>query len=233
MSSQFDPAIKLDELLALSAENEVVEFKKAENGKNFEDIAQYFSALCNEANLKGVSSAWLVFGVSNQREVTGTKFRPNRASLDSLKHEIATTMTCRLTFVEIYEVMRDGNRVVMMEIPAAPRGTPIAFKGHYYGRDGESLGPLNPDEYDRIKSQATVADWSAGIIPDASIDDLDPDAIIQARLNFISKFPEKTEEAETWDDAKFLDKAKLRNGQSISSAIWVRDIIPFWDNCIV
>ncbi len=25
----------------------------------------------------------------------------------------------------------------------------------------------------------------------------------------------------------------VRNGQSISSAIWVRDIIPFWDNCIV
>ena len=220
MNSSFDPSAKLDQLLSLPAENEVVEFKRAESGKNFDDIAQYFSALCNEANLKGVSNAWLVFGVNNKREITGTNFRPNRASLESLKHEIATTMTCRLTFVEIYEVFRDGKRVVIMEIPAAPRGMPIAFKGHFYGRDGESLGPLNPVEYERIKSQSTIEDWSAVVIPDASIDDLDTDAIIQARLNFISKFPDKTAEAETWDDAKFLDKAKLTiKGQLTRTAL--------------
>ena len=164
MSSGFDASSKLEQLLRLPAENEVVEFKKAESSKHFDDIGKYFSALCNEANLKSVSNGWLVFGVNNRHEVTGTNFRPNRASLDSLKHEIATKTTSRITFVEIYEVHHSGRRVVMMEIPAAPKGTPIAFDGHYYGRDGESLGPLNPEEYDRIRSQSKIDDWSAVIV---------------------------------------------------------------------
>ena len=33
-------------------ENEVVEFKKAENNFDFDDLGKYFSALSNEANLR-------------------------------------------------------------------------------------------------------------------------------------------------------------------------------------
>ena len=220
MSSGFDASAKLEQLLRLPAENEVVEFKKAESGKHFDDIGIYFSALCNEANLKSVASAWLVFGVNNRREATGTNFRPNRANLDSLKHEIATKTTSRITFVEIHEVQHSGQRVVMMQIPAAPRGTPIAFDGHYYGRDGESLGPLNPEEYERIRSQAKVDDWSAVIVPEASLDDLDQAALDQARKNYIAKFPDQATAVESWDDAKFLSKVKLsRDGKLTRAAI--------------
>ena len=34
-------------------ENEVVEFKKAENSFDFDDLGKYFSALSNEANTRG------------------------------------------------------------------------------------------------------------------------------------------------------------------------------------
>lgn len=34
-------------------ESEVVEFKKAENNFDFDDLGKYFSALSNEANLRG------------------------------------------------------------------------------------------------------------------------------------------------------------------------------------
>jgi len=209
MNSQFDPEAKLDHLLKLLAENEVVEFKEANRGYDFTKLGRYFSALCNEANLKHQRSAWLVFGVNNQRTVVGSAFRMSRPDLDHLKVEIADKTTSRITFVEIYEVTHSLGRVILLEIPAAPQGTPVVFDGHYYGRDGESLGPLNIEEIERIRAQSTVEDWTAVTIPDATIDDLDLDAIIQARLNFISKFYDKTEEAETWDDAKFLDKAKL------------------------
>jgi ATP-dependent DNA helicase RecG len=37
------------------AENEVVEFKEAKNGYDFTKLGKYFSALCNEANLKGAN----------------------------------------------------------------------------------------------------------------------------------------------------------------------------------
>lgn len=43
-------------------ESEVVEFKKAENNFDFDDLGRYFSALSNEANLRGLDFAWLIFG---------------------------------------------------------------------------------------------------------------------------------------------------------------------------
>ena len=47
-------------------ENEVVEFKKAENSFSFDDLGKYFLALSNEANLRSKEFAWLVFGVHDK-----------------------------------------------------------------------------------------------------------------------------------------------------------------------
>ena len=66
----------LDSLLNLPAETEVVEFKRAERNFDDRDLGQYFSALSNEANLKGMSRAWLVFGVENKtHEVVGSQYK--------------------------------------------------------------------------------------------------------------------------------------------------------------
>ena len=62
MNNPFDPAAKLEQLLRMPAENEIVEFKKAESAKHFDDIGKCFSALSNEANLKSVTNTWLVSG---------------------------------------------------------------------------------------------------------------------------------------------------------------------------
>lgn len=199
----------LNTLLSLSAENEVVEFKEAKNGYDFTKLGKYFSALSNEANLKGVPAAWLVFGVNDQRRVVGSAFRPTRKDLDSLKEEIANKTTNRITFVEIHEVIRPEGRVVLMEIPAAPRGLPVAFDGHYHGRDGSALGALNLEEIERIRAQSTVEDWSAVVVPDATLADLDEQALAVARRNYKSKFPDKAAEVDAWDDQTFLNKAKL------------------------
>lgn len=130
---------KLTELRSLPAETEVVEFKEAKNTYDFAKLGKYFSALCNEANLKGRQEAWLVFGVENeQRNIVGSLFRNgNRPYLDSLKGEIANKTTNRITFIEIYELNLAEGRIVMLQIPAAPPGFPVSFEGHYYGRDGE------------------------------------------------------------------------------------------------
>ena len=65
----------LDGLIA-TWENEVVEFKQAGNDYDSDRIGEYFSALSNEANLRGVDRAWLVFGVHNKsRAVVGTAYR--------------------------------------------------------------------------------------------------------------------------------------------------------------
>ena len=200
----------LNNLRSLSAENEVVEFKEAKNTYDFNKLGKYFSALSNEANLCGKPNAWLIFGVEDKKHtIVGSQFRPNRKDLDSLKGELANKTTNRISFIEIYELPEPEGRVVMFKIPAAPKGIPVSFDGHYYARDGEELVPLNLEKIERIRAQATTEDWSIAIIPDAAFEDLDQDAIDLARKNYKSKFPEKAAEVDTWDDVKFLNKAKV------------------------
>lgn len=167
--------------------------------------------MSNEANLKGKENAWLVFGIENsKRNIVGSYYRhTNRAALDSLKGEIANKTTNRITFIEIYEVLLSEGRVILFQIPTAPKGLPIAWDGHYYGRDGEELSPLNLEEIERIRKQATRIDWSAGICEGATIDDLDLQAIQVAVQNFKVKNPRLSSEIDHWDTTTFLNKAKI------------------------
>lgn len=200
----------LQRLRADGREHEIVEFKEAKNQYDFEKIGKYFSALCNEANLKGKRSAWLVFGIKySDKSIVGSQFRSNRADLDSLKAEIANHTTGRLSFIEIYETQEPKGRVVMFEIPAAPKGIPISWKGHYYGRDGEELNALNIEEVERIREQTKQEDWSAAIVPNATIDDLSKEAIQKAKENYKKKNSHLIVEIEQWDDITFLNKSKV------------------------
>lgn len=210
----------LDMLLRLPAETEVVEFKKAERNFDDRDLGQYFSALSNEANLKGKSSAWLVLGVENKtHEVVGSNYKNTRPSLDAMKKKIADQTTARHTFADIYDLLyKNGRRVVMFEIPPAPQGIPIAYQDHYYGRDGESLQGLSLDKIERIRNQVKFKDWSAGIIEDATIDDLEPVAISKARELYMKAHGDKAEEISSWSDIVFLNKAKITIRGKITNA---------------
>ncbi|WEV69375.1 ATP-binding protein [Bifidobacterium sp. ESL0775] len=62
----------LNELIS-EWENEIVEFKEASGNFSTDEIGRYFSALSNEANLRGAASAWLVFGVKDKmHQIVGT-----------------------------------------------------------------------------------------------------------------------------------------------------------------
>lgn len=200
---------KLKELMNLPAETETVEFKEAKNSFDLNKLGKYFSALSNEANLNSKSSAWLVMGVKNDHTVVGTSYRTNRKDLDSLKGEIANKTLNRITFIDIHELNTDEGRVLLFQVPPAPKGVPVSFDGHYYGRDGEELVPLNLEEIERIRNQRSNEDWSAVIVKDATIEDLDPEAIKVARENYKSKFPDKADDVDNWDDITFLNKAKI------------------------
>lgn len=207
----------LDNLRNLTAENEIVEFKEAKNNYDFSKLGKYFSALSNEANLCGKPYGWLVFGVEDkEHSIVGTTYRSHRSDLDKLKGEIANKTTNRISFIAIHEVDTADGRVIMFQIPAAPKGIPVAFDGHYYARDGEELAPLNIEKIERIRVQATKVDWSAGIVAAATIEDLDEDAIAVARKNYKSKFPDKAEDVDTWDDITFLNKAKVTSKGKIT-----------------
>lgn len=198
-------------------EDEVLEFKEAKKGLQTDDLRKYISALSNEANLRRRECAWLIYGISDKfpRKVVGTEYQvPVK-----LKQDIAGSMTAGLTIREVYEVERNGKRVLMFQIPAAPKGISIAWNGHYFGRNGESTCALSIDKIEEIRRQ-TDDDWSAGIIEDATIDDLDPQAIAVAKVEFRKRNPKYAEEMADWDDATFLNKAKLtRRGKITRTAL--------------
>ncbi len=203
-------------------ESEVVEFKKAENNFDFDDLGKYFSALSNEANLRGLDFAWLVFGYDEKRhEIVGTSYKNGEGALNNLKHDFSQHTNDGQTFREIIPVEVDGKRILMFKIPASPRNIVMKWKGIAYGRDGESLKPLNQSKQDEIRRQTPAPDWSAEIVPDATIDDLDEVAIAKARKMFKkvhSRIP--AEEVNRWSTEEFLSKCELMvNGKLTRAAI--------------
>ena len=172
-------------------------------------LVNTFSALSNEANLKGKPSAWLVFGVDDKRNVVGTRYRDRGRELQSLKKEIADQVMPRQTFLDIHTVNHPEGRVLLFEISPAPQGIPVAWAGHFYGRDHESLVPLSLDELERIRNQNRTADWSAGICHGARLEDLDEEAIELAREEYAKKHPKLADQMDGWDNQTFLNKAKV------------------------
>lgn len=198
-------------------ENEVAEFKRAGDGFSTDDIGKYFSALANEANLRDQDRAWLVFGVDNKtHKVVGTDYRPDPTRLQSLKMQMAEATEPSVTLRNIHELAHADGRVLLLEIPAAPLGMPVAWKGHYYARAGESLTHLGLDKLDEIRGQMGNADWSAQGVPGATLAHLDDGALAKARESFAMKYANRfaADEVKGWSLAAFLDRAKLtRDGQ--------------------
>lgn len=206
-------------------ENEVVEFKEANNDYDKNKIGKYFSAISNEANLKGLQFGWLVFGVRNKdKYICGSNYR-EKVGLNTLKQEISENTTGGISFINIYEVYpavdSETKRVVMFQIPAAATAIPTGWKDHFNGRNGESLGALSVEELDRIRGQEKK-DWSKQIIIDAKIEYLDKSAIALAREKYKEKMnrPHISEEVDSMDDFEFLTKLKLIiNGKFTNAAM--------------
>ncbi|PIF91734.1 ATP-dependent DNA helicase RecG [Acidovorax sp. 62] len=202
-------------------EGEVVEFKQAGKDYDTDKIGRYFSAMANEANLRSEDGAWLVFGVDNAtRAVVGTDYRPEAERLQSLKIQISSDTEPSITLRDIHELQTDRGRVLLLEIPAAPQGMPIAWKGHYYARAGESLTHLGLDKLDELRAQVGAADWTAQQVPGATLADLDTAALAKSRESFALKYANRftPQEVAAWPDAVFLDRARLTQSGNITRA---------------
>lgn len=210
-------------LLWNHAENEIVEFKRAQRNFDIDDLGKYFSALSNEANLRERDFAWIVFGVDDKtHEIVGTSFKNGETALNKLKQDMSQHTTDKLIFREIVPIQVEGKRVLMFKIPASPRNIVMHWKGIAYGRDGESLVPLNQAKRDEIRNQPPIPDWTAQLVPQATIEDLDELAIATARIMFkkvhASNIP--AEEVNNWTTEEFLCNSNMmRDGQITRAAI--------------
>ena len=196
--------------MLVSFENEVVEFKEARSNYHFNDIGKYFSALSNEANLRGLQEAWLIFGISDDKKIVGTDFR-KQGGLQSLKKEIVNGTNERLTFMEIYILNLEKCRVIAFQIPPAIRGIPTTWQGAAYAREHESISPLPMNKVDLIRSQIGM-DWSKEIVENATFEDLDKEAVKKARELFSKRQSDRKMAQEILrklSDAEVLNKAGI------------------------
>ena len=202
-------------------ENEVVEFKSVGDSYATSEIGKYFSALANEANLRNEEKAWLVFGVDNKtRAVVGSSYRQNQERLQGLKMQIATDAGPSITFRNIHVLETGQGRVLLFEIPSAPLGIPISWKGHYFARAGESLTNLGLDKLDQIRKQVGAADWTAQVVKEATLAHLDGNALKKSREAFAKKYANRfdLDEVMRWSENSFLDRAKLTQDGKITRA---------------
>lgn len=202
-------------------ENEVVEFKEARTNYSFNDVGKYFSALSNEANLRGSHEAWLIFGITDEKEICGSDYR-KQGGLQSLKKEIVGGTNERLTFMEIYEITIRKCRIVVFQIPPAIRGIPTTWQGAAYAREHESVSPLPMNKLDLIRSQIGI-DWSKEVVEEATIDDLDTKAVNRARELFSKKQSDRKKAQEILkklSDIEVLNKAGITiKGQITRTAL--------------
>jgi len=153
------------ELLA-TPEGGRVEFKAATGGFHFEELVKYCVAIANEGGGK------VILGVTDKRprRVVGT-----RAFSEPGRTEAGLFEALRQRIL-VEELVVENHRVLIAHVPSRLPGTAWQYKGSFWMRVGDALVAMTDDQLRRIHDE-TGPDFSAEICPDATLDDLDPEAI--------------------------------------------------------
>lgn len=202
-------------------ENEKCEWKEMKNLKNDfnghekSDIISYVSAL---SNMEGGD---LIIGVVDKTlDIVGTdtyNYDVEKARL-RLMRECASLPTEGLSVEEF--VTSDTNKSVwVIHVPKHLTRRPVFAHNKAWQRLDDSLIEMTESRRESIlQENETLYDWTAQVISDATIEDLDPDAILLAREGYKQRYPKFAKECDKWDDAVFLDKACLTLGGKITRA---------------
>ena len=117
-------------------------------------------------------------------------------------------------------ITSDTHKVVwVIHIPKHLPRKPVYAHKKAWQRIKDNLVLLTPEREAAILSEGLLQqDWTATILPDASIDDLDPAAILKAREKYKEVHPKKEKEVDAWDDKTFLNKAHITIKDKITIA---------------
>lgn len=105
----------------------------------------------------------------------------------------------------------DSHKTVwVIHIPKHMKRRPVYAHSKAWQRLDDSLVELTDSRLNVIlDEQDSAYDWTAQAIADATIDDLDPEAIMLAREGYKQRYPKFAKECDSWSDKVFLDKACL------------------------
>lgn len=218
-----DLHILLNDLCSQPREQQWLEVKLNKGSITNEQIGEYISAMSNGATIANKPFGYLVWGVEDETLIIkGTNFTFENAKQGNQDLElfIRSYLHPKINF-EIFEFDYNGKHIVLLRIPSA-KGEPTHFQKKPFIRIGSNKTDLrNHPNYVRIIYNSQE-DWSAKIIDQASISDLDIGALKTAREKFKEKSSRASfySEIDNWDEATFLDKAKITiNGKITNTAI--------------
>ncbi len=109
-------------------------------------------------------------------------------------------------------------KVWVINIPKHMPRLPVYAHKKLWQRIEDSLVEMTSSRRDKIVTEPlAIDDWSAQIIPDATIEDIDPKAIALAREKYKELFNgARDTEIDGWSDEIFLNKAKLTRKSKIT-----------------
>lgn len=198
---------------------EMTNLKNSFSGHEGEDVLSYVSGI---ANMEG---GVLVIGVEDKTlSIIGTdlsKFNLDKDTAVWKIKENCTNVSSEGLSIEEF-ITDDTNKTVwIIHIPKHRPRRPVIAHKKAWQRVKESLVYLSNEREGAILAEKTIQeDWTATIIPDATIDDLDPIAILKAKEKYKEIHKDRVPEIVEWDDTKFLNKAKLTiKGQITVAAI--------------
>jgi ATP-dependent DNA helicase RecG len=206
-------------------ENESCEWKGFKSlkhsfgGQSGHDIISYISAI---ANMEG---GHLVVGIRDKTlDITGIE-EFNNYTTQNIKLKIiekCANISSEGLAIEEFTTSDTHKKVWIFHIPKHLPRLIVYAHSKAWQRIEDSLVELKKARQDIILNEpmGKTDDWSAQIIATATINDLDPKAIVKAREEYKEKNPKRAIESEAWDDITLLNKAKVTiQGKITNTAI--------------
>lgn len=181
--------------------------KHSVNGKEGEDIVSYISAISN------MNGGHLIVGVEDKSlDIVGIQDFYNYTTTN-IKLKIldeCSNLSDENFEIQEYCTQHSYKKVWIFHIPRHTFRLPVYAHKKLWQRVGDSLIKMKSSRLDAILNEVRKSeDWSAMTVPDASIGDLDEEAVKKARIEFVKRNPKYEKEEPTWNVSKFLDKSKL------------------------
>lgn len=212
-------AHELLESLNLLDEHERVEAKRSHDvGKSI------LETICAFANEPGLGGGWILLGVQREEDALFPAYEvEGLPQPDKLISELASQ--CATTFnqplrVDIRSERLNGETVAVVFVPeAAPHEKPLFFKAQglprgAFRRIGSTDQRCTEDDLIALYQSRQQESFDAGLMPDATLEDLSPEALADYRQARAETNPD--DEALRWADEELLQAlgALRRNAQN-------------------
>ncbi|OIN91787.1 MAG: hypothetical protein AUJ20_09865 [Comamonadaceae bacterium CG1_02_60_18] len=179
------------------------------SGRKGEDLVSYVSALAN------MDGGCVVIGVKDKSlAVTGIQDFADYTPENIIHRILGKTpgLPSVGLSVEALQASDTGAVVWLVHVPHHAPRQPVHAHDKAWQRDGDSLVELRPDRLRGILTELIAGqDWSAELVPNATLADLDVTAIAKAREKFAAKHQQERWAGEItgWSTEEFLDRAKI------------------------